>query len=97
MAHAFRERPDCRGCRESPDTYLNRLYYDTVVYDSRQLHALIERYGSDHVLLGTDWPYDMRELDPLGLIDAVQDLTEAARANICGGNAERLLGLSSSV
>jgi aminocarboxymuconate-semialdehyde decarboxylase len=97
MAHAFRERPDCRGCRESPDTYLNRLYYDTVVYDSRQLHALIERYGSDHVLLGTDWPYDMRELDPLGLIDAVENLTDAARANICGGNAERLLGLSSSV
>ena len=93
MVHAFRERADCRGCRESPDWYLDKFYFDSVVYDARQLGALIERFGSDHVLLGTDWPYDMRERDPVGLVGAVAGLDEAARAAICGGNAERLLNL----
>jgi aminocarboxymuconate-semialdehyde decarboxylase len=93
MAHAYRARADCRGCRESPETYLDRLYFDTVVYDARQLGALIDRFGSDHVLLGTDWPYDMRECDPRGLVAAVAGLDNDARAAICGGNAERLLQL----
>jgi aminocarboxymuconate-semialdehyde decarboxylase len=65
-----------------------------VVYDPRQLGALIERFGSDHVLLGTDWPYDMRERDPRGLIASVPGFDESARSAICGGNAERLLNLS---
>lgn len=93
MTHAFRYRDDCRGPHESPDSYLHRLYYDTVVYDAEQIEWLVRRYGSDHVLMGTDWPYDMRERDPVGLVASVAGLNEEQRNEICGGNATRLLKL----
>jgi aminocarboxymuconate-semialdehyde decarboxylase len=43
------------------------------------------------VVLGTDYPYDMGEEDPLGLIAQVQRLPRADREAIAGGNAARLL------
>jgi aminocarboxymuconate-semialdehyde decarboxylase len=92
MKHAFSAREDCRSCEHSPETYLARLFYDTVVYDEEQLAYLVRRYGSDHVLMGTDWPYDMGEPDPVGLIERAPGLDEAARSNVLGANALRLLG-----
>jgi aminocarboxymuconate-semialdehyde decarboxylase len=44
------------------------------------------------VLLGTDYPYDMAEPDPLGFI-ARAKLTAKDRARIHGLNAAELLGI----
>ena len=54
---------------------------------------LIDKFGADHVVLGTDYPYDMGEEDPLGLIKQVKRLPKAARDLIQGGNAARLLDI----
>jgi aminocarboxymuconate-semialdehyde decarboxylase len=43
------------------------------------------------VVLGTDYPYDMGEEDPLGLLAQVKKLSRADRQLIEGGNAARLL------
>lgn len=92
--HAWRTRSDARnGTPHPPSTYLRRLYYDTMLFDPADLSALISRYGADHVLLGTDYPYDMGESDPVGLVCAVEGLTEADQRAILGGNAARLLRL----
>jgi aminocarboxymuconate-semialdehyde decarboxylase len=70
------------------------FYFDTMVFEPDQLEFLITKYGPDHVLLGTDYPYDMGETDPLGLLARVPGLGEDERDLIAGGNAARLLGLS---
>jgi aminocarboxymuconate-semialdehyde decarboxylase len=44
-------------------------------------------------LLGTDYPYDMAEYDPLGHIAAVRDFDAATVTALAGGNAKKLLGL----
>ena len=65
--HAWGARPDCRGdLKEPPGTYLRRMYVDTIVFTPHQLSALIAVFGPDHVLLGTDYPFDMGEYDPVG-------------------------------
>ena len=56
-----------------------------------QLEYLIKKFGSDHILLGTDYPYDMGEKDPIGLISKVAVLNENDLSLICGGNAEKIL------
>jgi aminocarboxymuconate-semialdehyde decarboxylase len=76
-----------------PSTYLKRLYFDSVLYDAYELATLIERYGADHVLLGTDYPYDMGEDDPLELICSIDGLSESELSLILGGNAARLLNM----
>ena len=94
MDHAYRARADCRQkIAKPPTTYLKRVYFDSVVFSTDQLDYLIKQYGADHVLLGTDYPYDMGETDPVGLVESVPGLSDAERQAICHDNAATLLKL----
>lgn len=92
--HAYHARRDVsHGLPKPPSEYLSRFYFDTMVFEADQLGFLINKYGAGHVLLGTDYPYDMGEDDPLGLIGRVDGLSDDDRDLIVGGNAARLLGI----
>ena len=92
--HAASARPDCcEHLREMPTAYLKRLYVDSLVYTHHQLEYLVAQFGTEHVLVGTDYPADMGEIDPVGFIEGARGLDDAARRAILGGNAARLLGL----
>lgn len=95
MDHAYQVRPECQHLiKRPPSTYLRRLYFDTVLYREESLAYLVKQVGSDHILLGTDYPADMGEADPVGYIGRVQSLSRAEKENICGGNAARLLNIT---
>jgi aminocarboxymuconate-semialdehyde decarboxylase len=64
-----------------------------MVFDAEMIATLVDRWGADHILLGTDYPFDMGEDDPLGLLGQVEGLPAEDRTKIAGGNAARLLGL----
>jgi predicted TIM-barrel fold metal-dependent hydrolase len=73
-------------------TYATRkFYFDTITFDTQMLRHMIDKYGPGHVLLGTDYPYDMGEENPVKLIESVPRLARADRERIMGGNAARLL------
>jgi aminocarboxymuconate-semialdehyde decarboxylase len=92
--HAWGARGDAKGdLPNPPSTYLKKIYVDTVVFTPEQLTALVATFGIDHVLMGTDYPYDMAEYDPLQHLAATESLDATARAAIAGGNAKRLLGV----
>jgi aminocarboxymuconate-semialdehyde decarboxylase len=94
MDHAYAVRPECqRAISQPPSVYLCQLYYDTVVYTTDTLASLVKRVGSEHVLLGTDYPFDMGEVDPVGHINGVRSLSRTDKENLWGKNAKRLLGL----
>lgn len=94
LDHAWRQRADCRQHIDRPPSdFLRQVHVDTVVFDPVQLGHLIEAWGAGRVLLGTDYPFDMGEADPVGLLDRLGGLGEDDRAAIEGGNAARLLGL----
>ena len=94
MDHAYQAREDVRqGLPQTPGEYLRRFYLDTMVFEPDQLAFLVGKYGADHILLGTDYPYDMGEDDPVGLVERTPGLSAREREAICGGNAARLLGL----
>ena len=92
MDHAWRARPDTRTViSKRPSSYLEKVYFDSITFDPRMLKQLIDRYGANHVLLGTDYPYDMGEDHPRKLIAGVKGLTDVQRRQIEGLNARRLL------
>jgi aminocarboxymuconate-semialdehyde decarboxylase len=94
MDHAHRARPDCRTViRKPPSSYLKKMFFDTIAFDPRMLRQMVDQYGADHVLLGTDYPYDMAETDPLALIAKIPRLARDDRDLIEGGNAARLLNI----
>ena len=92
MDHAWRARADCRTkIKRLPSSYLEKFYFDSITFDPEMLRRLIDRFGADHVVLGTDYPYDMGEENPLGLLAQVKKLSKADRELVQGGNAARLL------
>ena len=92
MDHAYRVRPDCRtAIKRPPSSYLAKMYFDTIAFDPAMVRQMIDRYGADHVLLGTDYPYDMGVDDPVGFIGRVPRLKRDERTAIEGANAARLL------
>ena len=92
--HAAAARPDCcEQLHRMPTTYLKRVYFDALVYTHHQLDYLVDQYGADHILMGTDYPADMGEVDPIGMIEGAPGLDDVERRAILGGNAARLLNL----
>jgi aminocarboxymuconate-semialdehyde decarboxylase len=92
--HAWGARPDCRADLPHPPThYLKKVYVDSIVFTPHQLAALIDAFGADHVLVGTDYPFDMAESDPLGHLATQKMLERSAIEGIAGRNAQKLLGI----
>jgi aminocarboxymuconate-semialdehyde decarboxylase len=91
MDHAFRARADARQhITREPSTYLRQLWFDSLVFDKDHLGWLIDKFGADRILLGTDYPFDMSEGDPVGFTAALPD---GVREKVRGANALDLLGL----
>jgi aminocarboxymuconate-semialdehyde decarboxylase len=94
MDHAARAREDCQEhIAEAPSTYLRRIWLDTLVHDLAQRDFLIATHGADRLCLGSDYPFDMGEPDPVGFHDG---LDEAVKAKILGLNAAELFGLTAA-
>lgn len=69
---------------------LNNIYYDTITYWTPSLQFLVDNFGADHVLMGTDYPYDMADSTPVASVDALK-LTELQRKWIKSENCKKLL------
>lgn len=59
LAHGNAVRPELGLCARLPTDYLTRFFYDTIVFDPAALRFLIDKVGADHVLYGSDEPFDM--------------------------------------
>jgi aminocarboxymuconate-semialdehyde decarboxylase len=77
---------------ESPEQSFKRFYYDTLTHDPQLLRALIDYVGADHVLFGSDYPFDMGDDRPADIVRGLE-LDSATESQILQGNARRLLGL----
>jgi len=88
-AFEVRAEPKAR-LQGSPQASLARLHYDTIVHSPRALEFLIATAGADHVLLGSDYPFDMGNLDCVARVEALA-LPADVRATVLGRRARELL------
>ncbi len=94
MDHAYRVRPECHDhIKRPPSYYLRKIYYDTMVFSEEQLEHLVNVWGADHVVIGTDYPYDMGYYKPVDFVNGTRSLSRTEKDAIIGGNAAKLLGL----
>lgn len=94
MDHAWAQREDCcLHIQQPPTSYLKKMYFDTVVFSNDQLEFLGKKYGTDHILLGTDYPFDMAEYDPTEHVVGIDAFSQSDKEKICGLNAAELLGI----
>jgi aminocarboxymuconate-semialdehyde decarboxylase len=76
----------------APIDYARRMYYDALVYDDLALRYLIDLYGADRLMVGSDYPFAIREKAPGRRIVGL-DLPPAQRDAILRGNARAYLRL----
>jgi len=92
MDHAWKVRSEARvNTAQPPSAYLQRFYYDCIVYTEEALRYLIDTVGVDRVVFGTDWPYDMALDWPVSWILGMKSLTQDEKEAILYKNLERLL------
>jgi aminocarboxymuconate-semialdehyde decarboxylase len=79
LEHGFRNMPHlaARFATRSPAEIASGLFYDTVLHSPAAIAALISLVGVDRVVLGTDYPFEMGDLDPLTKLRATPGVGNA--------------------
>lgn len=89
--HGYEARLAKKGETASPYSYLDSIYCDSLTHGAKQLRFLGDVIGSDHIMLGSDYPFDMGDPQPVETTrTAIQN--PAAVDAITGRTAARLLG-----
>lgn len=93
MDHGWESEPRLvdRRLSELPSAYLRRFYFDTVTHSPEVMRFLLDFAGVGQVVMGTDYPFEMGEADPVGLVRSVPGLSEDEQRQILEGNLERLV------
>jgi aminocarboxymuconate-semialdehyde decarboxylase len=92
-AHGWRVRPEPKvNIKQSPEPWINRFYYDTILHAKPQLEFLVASVGPTRVLMGSDYPYDMGTGECVRQVDALW-IDDSEKAAILNGNVVQLLGI----
>ncbi len=87
----FHDTPaERRRITEPPSSYLRRLCYDAILYDTDSLAQCMALGGPDNVMFGTDYPH---ATDVPGILGRIRDLPAERSKAVIGGNAERVFRL----
>jgi len=71
LDHGYAVREETHTSVHPPSTYLNRFLYDTILYRPELLDSLRRTVGSNRVVFGTDYPFDMEPPDAVGMVRQV--------------------------
>ncbi|MEB5450844.1 amidohydrolase family protein [Virgibacillus pantothenticus] len=83
--------PQIRKTEQPPSEYAKLLYYDSLVYDETNLQLMINRIGIDQIIVGTDYPFLLRESPAGDVINKLIKLNDQERMKLKGKNALRFL------
>ena len=91
LEHGWQVRPECKHLQQSPAGYLRRFYYDTLTHSSEALSYLIGLVGSDRVMVGSDYCFDMGCERPVEVVTGMENLAADDKVNVLWKNAHGLL------
>jgi aminocarboxymuconate-semialdehyde decarboxylase len=92
--HGRLVRPEARMfCKHPVSSYLKNFYVDTITFRPETLRFVLEAFPEGHVFLGTDYPFDMGDLNGVASVtSAIKDPDR--QRQILGGNLKRFMGIS---
>jgi aminocarboxymuconate-semialdehyde decarboxylase len=93
LVHAWNVFPKAKeSLSESPAAVARRFFYDELVFDPEAVKFLIRQFGASQICVGTDYPFALGDMTPLGTLEKAA-LDSATMAAITSSNAKRFLGL----
>eukprot|EP00128_Syssomonas_multiformis_P010458 Colp12_sorted_trinity150504_noHs@9024 len=94
IEHGFQVRPDlcATNCQTNPRSFVGKFWVDSLVHDENALEFLIKIMGKDKIILGSDYPFPLGELEP-GKLIAESKLDDETKAKLLSENAAEFLGI----
>lgn len=80
-----------KNISKPPSVYLDRLFYDTCALSPASNRFVVDIMGADHVVFGSDYPYDIGDPEGRRALPMIEKLPPEAREKVCRGNALALL------
>lgn len=97
VQHGWEVRPEARAMTSiAPREQLARCYFDSIVHSPEGLAFVSKTLPAGNLMLGSDYPWDMGEADPVAAVNGLRGLTPAESTAILGGTASRLLGIEAA-
>lgn len=95
IEHGFECRPDLVAIDNpvNPRNYLGKFWVDSVIHDPLMLEYVLKLMGSEKVMLGSDYPFPLGDLE-IGKFIEEMNLTEETKNNIFNQAALDWLNLS---
>ena len=91
LDHGYRVRAVLRErLLKPPSAYLGNIYCDSLVHNDAALRYLLDRIGADHVVLGSDYPFDMGTETAADSVRGL-GLSQAQESAVLGGTLAKLL------
>lgn len=89
----YEANPACRAnIAGPPSRYVRRFYVDTVVADVDVLDFVIRTFGADHVVFGSDFPYEIGDAEGVLALPGIERQSPETQAAIRFGTLAGLLG-----
>ena len=93
LNHGWSVRPEGPAAIPKPPVeYARRLYFDSLTHSPANLRFIVQQFGGDRVMMGSDYPFDMGVPDPIASVGEAA-LDPAVRVAIEGETAARFLRL----
>jgi aminocarboxymuconate-semialdehyde decarboxylase len=97
IEHGFQVRPDLVAIHNqvNPQSYLGKIWFDSLVHDPLSFHVLLQKAGVDKICLGSDYPFPLGEHYPGQLISSL-DLPTPIQEKLFFRNAIDWLNLDNA-
>ncbi|MDW7740380.1 MAG: amidohydrolase family protein, partial [Bacillota bacterium] len=94
LQHGFNVRGETKIILNDllPARYFDNIYYDTITHWPPALKYLVESHGSRKILLGSDYPFDMADPDPVSTVKNI-NLKSYDEELVLGKNVDNLFQL----
>ena len=89
--HGWHVRPEPKKhLKVPPAETIRTFYWDTILHSKPQLEFLVKEFGAAHVILGSDYPYDMGTFECARQVKALS-VGEIDKVTMLNGMVQKLL------
>ena len=93
IQHAWEVRPETKvHTPHPPRHYFKNFYFDVITFSQPGLRWLVQEVGADHVVCGTDYPYDMMQERVVDFVEG-SGLSAADQEKVLRTNTAKLMRL----